>query len=221
MALAPNHTLRRLETAMTILSVRAGFYWPGPLRASALCLLAIVTCAHGGARVDVTVPNADFDAGIDGWSGVSQAEISWEPGEDFEGDPASGALRIRQVRDDTSSAWAQSACFAIGEGTYEFGAHIFVDSAQAGNFAVLIQMVVFDGADCSGGVLASFGTTNRVVATDVWIIKGTSERSIPAGAASAYLRVPIFNESPEPFEVLADGFFIIDTDTVFADRFEQ
>lgn len=188
------------------------------MRGLAMCLLALATGALGSARADTLVPNPDFDSGIDGWSGFSSAEISWDPGQDVDGDPGSGSVRIVQVRDDPDLAGLQSSCFAIGGGTYDFGGWFFVDGSQPGNHGIVLGLRVFDGPDCSGALLLSPSTNNFVLA-DSWFIKLSADRSVPDSAVSGRLTVSVFNRSPEPFDVLADGFFVIGR--IFVDGFES
>jgi len=183
----------------------------------ATCLLIATTGAFAGSSTDSLLPNPDLDSGIDGWSGRSGAEVSWESGEDVDGDPNSGSARIVQVRDDADFAGLDSACFPIVGGEYDFGGWFFIDDAQPGDYGILLTLQVFNGPDCSGAVVASPGTNNFAQA-DTWFLKITGGRSLPAGSASAQLRVSVFNRSPEPFEVLADGFFIIGR--IFDDGFE-
>ena len=181
-----------------------------------LLLPAMVVWGQNGNILD----NPDFDADIDHWTPISDAQISWQPGIDIDSNPVSGSMLIIQVQDDTNSAQVWSDCFLI-EGGYEysFGGWFYIDGTQPGDPGIVILARSFSSTNCEGAAIDTPGT-NNIAFTDEWFLKSTSFRLFSDEANSARLIINTFNNTNDEFFVYADSMYF-SSSTLFRDGFES
>lgn len=184
-------------------------------------LLLILPAMEALGQFGNILDNPDFDTGIDPWSPVSNAQISWEPKIDMDSDPNSGSMLIVQVQGATNAALVLSECFPIEGGSeYTFGGRFFIDGTQPGDPGIVISGISFSSANCEGAAIDAPGTNNFVV-TDEWFLKGTSFRLFSVEANSARLRISSANRTDDEFFVYADSMYFFPSSNIFRDGFES
>ena len=160
-------------------------------RIQAFAKILIVLCCFCAfpAWADNLLPNAGFNASINGWTpnysgGIS---LSWN-GLDAKGSSGSGSLRITNTSSVDSRGYnVFGICVPVTAGqTYHEGASFYFPGGQAqgGEFTLFTQF--YSSADCSGNIISSVYSPILSPAADTWQRLDTQPAVVPAGTIRAF-----------------------------------
>ena len=158
-----------------------------------------------------TLPqNPDFDAAAAPWAPDFVGAVSWMAGQDAQGNPASGALAVRNTTvleaDGTSLGGAQQCVPVTADRSYRLMLELFIAPSQsAGSGGANLQF--FESSDCTGPVKGAYLSV-LVSQTGAWKkVEGTPRA--PAGARSALVKLVVAKAfRTQPLQILFDNVLL-------------
>ncbi len=159
------------------------------IRAFAKILAVLCGLCAFPARADNLLPNAGFNADINGWTPNYSGGISlgWNS-LDARGSSGSGSLRITNTTPTDNFGYSVfGICVPVTAGqTYHEGASFYFPGGQAQGGLFTLITHFYSSADCSGIVIGSAFAPVLAPATDTWQRLDTQPAIVPAGAIRAF-----------------------------------